>query len=43
MKIIPVADTHPGLAAFSHLDPGSGMNPREKQISDNFLRGTMIS
>lgn len=39
MKIIHIADTHLGLAAFSRLDPDSGMNLREKQIYDNFLRG----
>jgi len=39
MKIIHIADTHLGLAAFSRLDPESGMNLREKQIYDNFLRG----
>jgi DNA repair protein SbcD/Mre11 len=37
MKIIHIADTHLGLAAFSRLDPESGMNLREKQIYDNFL------
>jgi DNA repair protein SbcD/Mre11 len=37
MKLIHVADTHLGLAAFSRLDPESGMNLREKQIYDNFL------
>jgi len=39
MKIIHIADTHLGLAAFNRLDPESGMNLREKQIYDNFLRG----
>lgn len=39
MKLIHIADTHLGLAAFSRLDPESGMNLREKQIYDNFLRG----
>jgi DNA repair exonuclease SbcCD nuclease subunit len=39
MKLIHIADTHLGLAAFSRLDPESGMNIREKQIYDNFLRG----
>jgi len=39
MKIIHIADTHLGLSAFSRLDPESGMNLREKQIYDNFLRG----
>jgi len=39
MKLIHIADTHLGLAAFSRLDPDSGMNLREKQIYDNFLRG----
>jgi DNA repair exonuclease SbcCD nuclease subunit len=37
MKLIHIADTHLGLAAFSRLDPESGMNLREKQIYDNFL------
>lgn len=39
MKLIHIADTHLGLAAFSRLDPETGMNLREKQIYDNFLRG----
>lgn len=39
MKLIHIADTHLGLAAFNRLDPASGMNLREKQIYDNFLRG----
>ena len=39
MKFIHIADTHLGLAAFSRLDPASGMNLREKQIYDNFLAG----
>jgi DNA repair exonuclease SbcCD nuclease subunit len=38
MKLIHIADTHLGLAAFSRLDPESGMNLREKQVYDNFLR-----
>ncbi|MCX6685126.1 MAG: hypothetical protein NTV10_00500 [Methanoregula sp.] len=37
MKLIHVADTHLGLAAFNRLDPESGMNLREKQVYDNFL------
>jgi DNA repair exonuclease SbcCD nuclease subunit len=37
MKLIHIADTHLGLAAFSRLDPETGMNLREKQIYDNFL------
>jgi DNA repair protein SbcD/Mre11 len=37
MKIIHIADTHLGLAAFNRLDQESGMNLREKQIYDNFL------
>jgi exonuclease SbcD len=37
MKIVHIADTHLGLAAFSRLDPESGMNLREKQIYENFL------
>ncbi len=37
MKLIHIADTHLGLAAFNRLDPESGMNLREKQIYDNFL------
>jgi DNA repair exonuclease SbcCD nuclease subunit len=28
MKLIHIADTHLGLAAFSRLDPKSGMNLR---------------
>ncbi|MCK9581335.1 MAG: DNA repair exonuclease [Methanoregula sp.] len=39
MKLIHIADTHLGLASFSRLDPDTGMNLREKQIYDNFLRG----
>jgi DNA repair exonuclease SbcCD nuclease subunit len=39
MKLIHIADTHLGLAAFSRLDPESGMNLREKQIYENFLAG----
>lgn len=39
MKLIHIADTHLGLAAFSRLDPDTGMNLREKQIYENFLRG----
>ena len=38
MKLIHIADTHLGLAAFNHLDPESGMNLREKQVYDNFLK-----
>ena len=38
MKLIHIADTHLGLTAFSRLDPESGMNLREKQIYDNFLK-----
>jgi exonuclease SbcD len=38
MKLIHIADTHLGLAAFSRLDPESGMNLREKQIYDNILK-----
>jgi DNA repair exonuclease SbcCD nuclease subunit len=37
MKLVHIADTHLGLAAFSRLDPDTGMNLREKQIYDNFL------
>jgi DNA repair exonuclease SbcCD nuclease subunit len=37
MKVIHIADTHLGLAAFNRLDPESGMNLREKQVYDNFL------
>ena len=37
MKLVHIADTHLGLAAFSRLDPDWGMNLREKQIYDNFL------
>ncbi|MCK9581333.1 MAG: metallophosphoesterase [Methanoregula sp.] len=39
MKLIHIADTHLGQAAFSRLDPDTGMNLREKQIYDNFMRG----
>jgi len=38
MKLIHIADTHLGLAAFNRLDPESGMNLREKQVYDNFLQ-----
>ena len=37
MKLIHIADSHLGLAAFNRLDPESGMNLREKQVYDNFL------
>lgn len=37
MKIVHIADTHLGLAAFNRLDPESGMNLREKLVYDNFL------
>jgi len=37
MKLIHIADTHLGLAAFNRLDPESGMNLREKLLYDNFL------
>jgi exonuclease SbcD len=30
MKLIHIADTHLGMAAFNRLDPESGMNLREK-------------
>jgi len=36
MKLIHIADTQLGLAAFNRLDPGSGMNLREKQVYNNF-------
>jgi exonuclease SbcD len=38
MHLIHIADTHLGLAAFNRLDPESGMNLREKQVYDNFLK-----
>jgi exonuclease SbcD len=38
MKLIHIADTHLGLAAFNRLDPETGMNLREKQVYDNFLK-----
>lgn len=38
MKLIHIADTHLGLVAFNRLDPESGMNLREKQIYENFLK-----
>ena len=37
MKLIHIADTHLGLAIFNRLDE-SGMNLREKQVYDNFLK-----
>ena len=40
MHLIHIADTHLGLAAFNRLDPESGMNLREKQVYDNFLKAT---
>jgi DNA repair exonuclease SbcCD nuclease subunit len=40
MKLVHIADTHLGLAAFNRLDPGTGMNLREKQVYDNFLLAT---
>ena len=42
MKLIHIADTHLGLAAFNRLDPESGMNLREKQVYDNFLAAVDI-
>ena len=39
MRLVHIADTHLGLAAFNRLDPESGMNLREKQVYDNFLLG----
>jgi hypothetical protein len=41
MKLIHIADTHLGLAAFSRLDPESGMNLRDwrgSAESDLFIR-----
>ena len=38
MHLIHIADTHLGLAAFNRLDPESGMNLREQQVYDNFLK-----
>jgi DNA repair exonuclease SbcCD nuclease subunit len=38
MHLIHIADTHLGFAAFNRLDPDSGMNLREKQVYDNFLK-----
>jgi DNA repair protein SbcD/Mre11 len=38
MHLVHIADTHLGLAAFYHIDPESGMNLREKQVYDNFLK-----
>jgi DNA repair exonuclease SbcCD nuclease subunit len=38
MHLIHIADTHLGLAAFNRLDPETGMNLREKQVYDNFLK-----
>jgi exonuclease SbcD len=37
MKIIHIADTHLGVAAFSRVDPETGMNLRETQVYQNFL------
>jgi exonuclease SbcD len=37
MKLIHIADTHLGHAAFNRLDAESGANLREKQLYDNFL------
>ncbi len=37
MKIIHIADTHLGVAAFSRIDPETGMNLRETQVYQNFL------
>ena len=37
MKIIHLADTHLGLAAFNRVDPETGMNLREHLIYENFL------
>jgi DNA repair protein SbcD/Mre11 len=38
MHLIHIADTHLGLAAFNRLDPENGMNLREKQVYNNFLK-----
>ena len=38
MKLIHIADTHLGLSQFSRLDSESGMNLREKQVYENFLK-----
>jgi len=38
MHLIHIADTHLGIAAFNRLDHESGMNLREKQVYDNFLK-----
>ncbi len=37
MKIVHLADTHLGLAAFNRVDPETGMNLREQFIYENFL------
>ncbi|MHC1627196.1 MAG: metallophosphoesterase family protein [Methanoculleaceae archaeon] len=37
MKFVHIADTHLGLSAFQAVDPGTGMNLRERLIYDNFL------
>jgi UDP-2,3-diacylglucosamine pyrophosphatase LpxH len=37
MRIVHIADSHLGLSAFHRLDPGTGMNLREKQIYEHFL------
>jgi DNA repair exonuclease SbcCD nuclease subunit len=39
MHFVHIADTHLGLAAFSKIDPESGMNLREKLVYENFLAG----
>ena len=38
MHLIHIADTQLGLAAFNRLVPESGMNLREKQVYDKFLK-----
>jgi hypothetical protein len=36
--LIHIIDPHLGVATFNRLDPESGMNLREKQVYDNFLK-----
>ncbi|NYT05604.1 MAG: metallophosphoesterase [Methanomicrobiales archaeon] len=38
MRIVHIADSHLGLAAFSRVD-GDGMNLRERLVYENFLAG----
>jgi exonuclease SbcD len=42
MRIVHIADTHLGLAAFNRIDPESGMNMRERLIYENFLEAIEV-